>query len=283
MVRMIFHESQTRKPDISMQEFSEEELNSFENKNLSKDIKLKLIENLKSTQNRRIKNLIQLILFNQDVRDLNFMDIMYSFESANNSQISKLEAKELDLNSAAETFILLRNEYLALDVEDDLKLEFYSIINRKFDTFIKKVILNYKRDFRSLISKEQQGAGQVWESFLNLMCVVYSNSPDSGLEYWIDMELSKFLRVAADVYDAKYLALFLKLLRALSSGTESSQHCNMVMNSGIGNLSWATFFRTLQLYLERFMTGNMLEISVEETILICAFLGLVENVCNHAF
>ncbi|KAJ3080073.1 hypothetical protein HK102_003335 [Quaeritorhiza haematococci] len=129
-----------------------------------------------------------------------------------------------------------------------------------------------------------------FESLLNVIALLYQDRPDTGLRYWTDIELFKFLKWATDVRTPRLQRAYFNMLGSLATGYKSSQRAYDFLNAGPhqvsqphhARVSWSSLFRSLNLNAASLSQSPDLEISPEEVKMLRCFLRLLRKVVEYS-
>jgi nuclear pore complex protein Nup205 len=128
-----------------------------------------------------------------------------------------------------------------------------------------------------------------WESFLNYIKMVYSNIPDSALDWWTDSTLFSFLKICSNVWNPRFVIASLELLTVLACGPECALKAHLVFydheKAVLGPMLWKTFFKTLGRHADAVNSGKPIQLFPQESALIHSFLkltGVVVSDCPSA-
>jgi nuclear pore complex protein Nup205 len=196
-------------------------------------------------------------------------------------------------------------------VDDPVGEEILTLLTSTFEVLIKRFVQFFKKNFRVMLSKDQdtssawdekqkQGKSQsvspqvkgtlctAWETLLEFIYEIYVGREDQAVSWWTETDLAQFIRLSADVWTPKFLILFIRVLSALSTGIQCANHAHNVLNmehsGSLGQVTWSTFFRTLGSYVERLgQSETTVELSPPEISLIVAFLELLRQVVTYSY
>ncbi|KAJ3209279.1 hypothetical protein HDU67_006294 [Dinochytrium kinnereticum] len=121
-----------------------------------------------------------------------------------------------------------------------------------------------------------------FESLLSLVAALYRDRPESGIRFWKDPELFKFIRFMADVRSDDLLRAFLEVLASLSTGRQCAQCATGFLSTEHSKLSWEALFRSLDLTAKTLAAHPEGEMNPAEIALQKAFLRLLRQVVRFS-
>lgn len=109
---------------------------------------------------------------------------------------------------------------------------------------------------------------QNFEALLKVVKVLYWDRPDSGLHYWSDPELFKFIKWAGDLRSVELRCVYYDMVAALAMGSKSAHRAFELFNfnpqhqySATRNMSWITLFFSMDRMAEQLTQTPDAEIS----------------------
>ncbi|KAJ3112926.1 hypothetical protein HDU96_003994 [Phlyctochytrium bullatum] len=121
-----------------------------------------------------------------------------------------------------------------------------------------------------------------FESLLVLASTIYIDRPDSGIQFWKDTELIKFLRFMMDVRSGNLLTYFLELLASVATGPRCAQAAASFLSNEKARLSWDSLFRSLDLTAKSLVAHPEAAMHPTEIALQRAFLRLLKQVVRFS-
>ncbi|KAJ3416468.1 hypothetical protein HDV05_001626 [Chytridiales sp. JEL 0842] len=121
-----------------------------------------------------------------------------------------------------------------------------------------------------------------FEQMLKLTCELYGVGNESGLVFWTDPALLKFLKFMLDIKSSRLLCVFLDVLASISTGLRCAQYASEFLSTEHARLSWIALFRSLDLTAKSLISQPEGEMHPDEVQLQCSFLKLLKQVIAYS-
>lgn len=121
-----------------------------------------------------------------------------------------------------------------------------------------------------------------FEALLVLINRIHRHRPDSGLAFWTEPNLIKFIKFMMDVRSVSLLKSGLLVIAALSSGAASAQRASEFLSSDQCRMTWDAFFRSMDMAAKTLAAYPDREIHPDDQSLQQVFLKLLTEVVRYS-
>ncbi|KAJ1548151.1 hypothetical protein HK096_003517 [Nowakowskiella sp. JEL0078] len=132
-----------------------------------------------------------------------------------------------------------------------------------------------------------------FDKLLRIIAILYSDQPDSGLIWWFDNHLKRFLKMVTDVKSTSLLQSGLDMLASLSTGNQCATQAYAFMNSDqhqegatggfiTSSIPWTMLFQSLETSAQSLNQNSTLEMNPIDVKVLCSFLKLLRQVIKFS-
>ncbi|KAJ3096184.1 hypothetical protein HDU97_006167 [Phlyctochytrium planicorne] len=147
---------------------------------------------------------------------------------------------------------------LAGELDSDIVEHAFKLAQQMIEVFLKRMgkvvrtLKNKAEDIESnpnRVSQTYSGEPAVtpFESIISIVTHIFRDRPESGIQFWKDPELFKFLRFMMDIRSNDLMRSFLEMLASLATGQQCAHYAAEFLSTDHSRLSWEALFRSLDL------------------------------------